>query len=116
MARLSSARLGIAAAVLLWTTSSFAQGMGPLDPPLVSPLLGDPKEAWKEKEDPLRGKGLTACQIGDRVTVSYQGQWVPGQVIAVDPAASYPCKVHMIGRPPATDTSFAAWMLRAPSR
>ena len=78
------------------------------------PMAGDPKEAWKEKEDPLRAKGLTACKVGDRVTASYEGQWVPAEVIAVDTRASYPCKVHMDGKPEATDVSFAAWMLRRP--
>ena len=78
------------------------------------PVAGDPKEAWKEKEDPLRAKGLAACKVGDRVTASYEGQWVPAEVIAVDAGASYPCKIHMDGKPETTDVSFAAWMLRRP--
>ena len=80
-----------------------------------APMPGDPKEAWKEKEDPLRAKGLTACKVGDRVTASYEGQWVPAEVIAVEAGASYPCKVHMDGKPDTTDVSFAAWMLRRPA-
>ena len=76
------------------------------------PVAGDPKEAWKEKDDPLRAKGLTSCKVGDRVTASYEGQWVLAEVIAVDAGASYPCKVHMDGKPEVTDASFAAWMLR----
>ena len=79
-----------------------------------SPMPGDPKEAWKDKEDPLRAKGLTACKVGDRVTASYEGRWVPAEVIAVDAGASYPCRIHMDGKPAATDVSFAAWMLRRP--
>ena len=39
---------------------------------------------------------------------------MPAEVIAVDTGASYPCKVHMDGKPEATDVSFAAWMLRRP--
>jgi hypothetical protein len=77
-----------------------------------APLAGDPSEAWKEREDPLRAKGLTACKVGDRVTASYEGQWVPAEVISVDAAAPYPCKVHIDGNPEATDASFSAWMLR----
>jgi hypothetical protein len=49
---------------------------------------------------------------GDRVTASYEGQWVAAEVIAVDAGASYPCKVHMDGKPEATDASFSVWMLR----
>ena len=78
------------------------------------PVAGDPKEAWKEKEDPLRAKGLTACKVGDRVSAAYEGEWVPAEVIAVDARGFYPCKIHMDGKPAATDASFAAWMLRPP--
>ena len=78
------------------------------------PMPGDPKEAWKDKEDPLRAKGLTTCKVGDRVTASYEGRWVPAEVIAVEVGASYPCKIRMDGKPEAADVSFAAWMLRRP--
>jgi hypothetical protein len=79
------------------------------------PMPGDPKDAWKDKEDPLRAKGLTVCKVGDRVTASYEGQWVPAEVIAVDAGASYPSKVHLDGKPEGTDVSFAIWMLRPPA-
>ena len=95
------------AVVALWALPSLAQKE-------LAPVAGDPREAWKEKEDPLRAKGLKECRVGDRVTASYEGRWVPAEVIAVDTGASYPCKVHMDGKPEATDASFAAWMLRAP--
>ncbi len=50
--------------------------------------------------------------MGDRVLAEHEGHWISAQVIEVNPAAPYPCKVHLIGRPPSTDGSFAAWMLR----
>lgn len=96
------------AVVVLWVLPSLAQ----TEP---APLAGDPREAWKEKEDPLRAKGLKECRVGDRVTASYEGSWVPAEVIAVEAGASYPCKVHMDGKPESTDAAFAAWMLRAPA-
>jgi hypothetical protein len=95
----------VLALAMLGRLPAFAQTEHP-------PMPGDPKEAWKDKEDPLRAKGLTACKVGDRVTASYEGQWVPAEVIAVEAGASYPCKIHMDGKPEATDVSFAAWMLR----
>ncbi len=95
------------ALVFLWALPSLAQTQHP-------PVPGNPKEAWKEKEDPLRAKGLTACSVGDRVTASHEGQWVPAEVIAVDAGTAYPCKVRMDGKPEAADLSFAAWMLRRP--
>jgi hypothetical protein len=102
-------RPGVGAIVLavaaLWVSPSLAQQEH-------APVAGDPKEAWKEKEDPLHAKGLKDCKVGDRVTASYDGQWVPVEVIEVDAAAPYPCKVHPIGGPPTGDASFSAWMLR----
>lgn len=96
----------VLAAAALWAAPAFAQKEH-------APVAGDPKEAWKEKEDPLRAKGLKACKVGDRVTASHEGQWVLAEVIAVDATSPYPCKVHMEGKPESTDASFAAWMLRA---
>ena len=97
----------VLAVAALWAQPSFAQKEH-------APVAGDPKEAWKEKEDPLRAKGLKECKVGDRVTTSYEGRWVLAEVIEVNAGASYPCKVHMDGKPAATDASFAAWMLRPP--
>lgn len=76
------------------------------------PVPGQPQDAWKEKEDPRRAKGLAACTAGDRVLASYDGRWLPAEVIAVDTAAPYPCKVRLVGQPASTDAAFAAWMLR----
>lgn len=101
--------------VAFWTTSVAAQGMGPQGPGLLQgppPVSAAPKDALKEPEDQMRAKGLTACAVGDRVLASHEGLWIPAQVIAVDLAAQYPCKVHLLGRPPSLDSSFAAWMLR----
>ena len=105
----------VCAVAILWTTGAFAQGMGPIGPGLLQtppPVSSRPEDGLKEPEDQMRAKGLKECKVGDRVIASHEGQWVSAQVIAVDPAAQYPCKVHLIGRPPTADTSFAAWMLR----
>ena len=112
----------ICAVATLWTTSSFAQGMGPIGPALTPPasttqgpppVSSKPEDGLQEPEDQMRAKGLKECKVGDRVIASHQGQWLSAEVIAVNPAERYPCKVHLIGRPPTLDSSFAAWMLRA---
>jgi len=108
--------LPVCAVAVLWTTGAFAQGMGPIGPGLVQtppPVSSQPEDGLKEPEDQMRAKGLTECKVGDRVIASHEGQWLSAQVIAVDLTAKYPCKVHLIGRPPTLDSSFAAWMLRA---
>ena len=96
---------------------SLAQTMGPLPAPGLlqgpPPVSAFPQDALREPEDQMRAKGLAACKVGDRVLASHEGRWISAQVIAVDPAAPYPCKVHLIGRPPSSDAAFAAWMLRA---
>ncbi len=90
--------------------------MGPLPGPSLlpgpPPVSAIPKDALREPEDQMRAKGLKECKAGDCVLASHEGRWISAQVIAVDPAAPYPCKVHLIGRPPSNDSSFAAWMLR----
>lgn len=112
MMRLSA----ICVVAVLWTASAFAQSLGPIGPGLVQgkppPVSSKPEDGLQEPEDQMRAKGLKECKIGDRVIVKHDGQWLSAEVIAVDPAAQYPCKVHMIGRPPTMDSSFAAWMLR----
>lgn len=108
-------RAGAFAVVLCWAVSAAAQGMGPQGPGLLlgpPPVSAVPKDASKEPEDRMRARGLTACKVGDRVLASHEGRWIPAQVIAVDAEAKYPCKVHLLGRPPSMDASFAAWMLR----
>lgn len=106
-----------AIAAALWAVPSLAQTMGPLPPPGLlqgpPPVSAFPQDALREPEDQMRAKGLAACKVGDRVLASREGRWISAQVIAVDPAAPYPCKVHLIGRPPSSDAAFAAWMLRA---
>jgi hypothetical protein len=107
--------LPIYAVAVVWTAGAFAQGMGPIGPGLLQtppPVSSQPEDGLKEPEDQMRAKGLKECKVGDRVIASHEGQWVSAQVIAVDPVAKYPCKVHLIGRPPTSDSSFAAWMLR----
>jgi hypothetical protein len=99
----------------LWIGPSVAQGMGPIGPGLIQgppPVSSRPEDGLQEPEDQMRAKGLKECKVGDRVIASHQGRWLSAEVIAVDPGAHYPCKVHLIGRPPSTDSSFAAWMLR----
>jgi hypothetical protein len=107
----------ICAVAMLWTASSFAQGMGPIGPALTTqgppPVSSKPEDGLQEPEDQMRAKGLKECKVGDRVIARHQGQWLSAEVIAVEPAERYPCKVHLIGRPPTLDSSFAAWMLRA---
>ncbi|MBS0540021.1 MAG: hypothetical protein JSR47_14745 [Proteobacteria bacterium] len=108
-------RTGVFAVAILWAASAAAQGMGPQGPGLLQglpPVSAVPKDALKEPEDQMRAKGLTSCKEGDRVLASHEGRWIPALVIAVDPEAKYPCKVHLLGRPPSLDASFAAWMLR----
>jgi hypothetical protein len=95
-----------------------AQGMGPMPGPgLIQggppPVSAVPQDALRETEDQMRAKGLKECKVGDRVLASLDNKWISAQVIAVDPAAPYPCKVHFIGRPPTNDAAFVAWMLRA---
>jgi hypothetical protein len=106
--------IGVIAAV--WTAPSFAQGMGPIGPALTTqgppPVSSRPEDGLQEPEDQMRAKGLKECKIGDRVVANHQGEWLSAEVIAIDPGARYPCKVHLIGRRPSTDSSFAAWMLR----
>ena len=109
-------RSGAAAIVVLCATSAMAQGMGPLPGPGLlggpPPVAAFPDDALREPEDRMRAKGLKACAVGDRVLAEHEGRWISAQVIEVNPAAQYPCKVHLLGRPPSTDGSFAAWMLR----
>ena len=105
----------------LSATSALAQGlgMGPLPGPgLVQqqgqppPVSAFPTDVLREPEDQMRAKGLKECKVGDRVLASHEGRWMSAQVIEVNEAAQYPCKVHLIGRPPTSDTAFSAWMLR----
>ena len=99
-----------------WVAPAFAQGMGPIGPGLTTiehpPVSSRPEDGLQEPEDQMRAKGLKECKVGDRVIASQQGQWLSAEVIAVNPAERYPCKVHLIGRPPTMDSSFAPWMLR----
>jgi hypothetical protein len=107
-------------AVFLSATSALAQGlgMGPLGPGLVQPqgqpppVSAFPTDVLREPEDQMRAKGLKECKVGDRVLASHEGRWLSAQVIEVNDTAPYPCKVHLIGRPPTSDVSFSAWMLR----
>ncbi len=105
-------------AAVLFATSAEAQStMGPLPGPGLlgggpPPVSAFPSDALREPEDRMRAKGLKECKVGDRVLAEHEGRWISAQVIDVNPAAQYPCKVHLIGRPPSTDASFAAWMLR----
>lgn len=110
-------RATIALGLFFCASSAMAQGMGPMPgpgliqggPPPVSAL---PQDAMRETEDQMRAKGLKECKVGDRVLAQNENRWVSAQVIAVDPAAQYPCRVHFIGRPPSNDAAFVAWMLR----
>jgi hypothetical protein len=105
----------------LWSAAAFAQGMGPIGPGLTPPastsqgpppVSSNPEDGLQEPEDQMRAKGLKECKVGDRVIARHEGKWISAQVIAVNPAERYPCKVHLIGRPPTLDSSFATWMLR----
>ena len=108
--------LPICVIAAFWAAPALAQGMGPIGPGLTAiehpPVSSRPEDGLQEPEDQMRAKGLKECKVGDRVIASHQGQWLSAEVIAVDPAARYACKVHLIGRPPTMDSSFAPWMLR----
>jgi hypothetical protein len=110
-----------AVAILFGAMSAAAQSLSPLQAPGLPgpgreggppPVSAIPSDALKEPEDQMRAKGLKECNVGDRVLASHEGRWISAIVIEVNATAPQPCKVHLIGRPPSTDTSFAAWMLR----
>jgi hypothetical protein len=106
-----------ALAVLLCAGAAAAQSLSPMQGPGLlgvgpPPLKSDPDDALREPEDQMRAKGLKECNVGDRVLARHEGRWVSAMVIEVESGAPHPCKVHMIGRPPTSDTSFSAWMLR----
>ena len=87
-----------------------APGLLGIGPPPVSSAPGD---SLRESDEQMKASGLKDCKVGDRVLARYEDRWISAQVIAVDPAALNPCRVHLIGRPPSTDSSVPAWKLRA---
>ena len=110
-------RAAAAVAAFLCATSAAAQSLAPMQAPGLlgvgpPPVSSEPSDALKEPEDQMRAKGLKDCSVGDRVLARHEGRWISAQVIEVNAAAPYPCKVHLTGRPPTSDTSFSAWMLR----
>ena len=111
-------RAATAAAAFLCATSAAAQSLSPMQAPGLlgigpPPLSSAPGDAARESEEQMRATGLKDCKVGDRVLAKFEDRWISAQVIAVDPAALNPCTVHLIGRPPSTDSSVPAWKLRA---
>jgi hypothetical protein len=111
-------RAAAAVAAFLCATSAAAQSLSPMQAPGLlgigpPPLSSSPGDAARESDDQMKATGLKECKVGDRVLAKYEDRWISAQVVAVDPAALNPCTVHLIGRPPSTDSSVPAWKLRA---
>ena len=87
-----------------------APGLLGVGPP---PLSSAPGDAMRESDEQMKATGLKECKVGDRVLAKHENRWISAQVIAVDSAALNPCTVHLIGRPPSSDSSVPAWKLRA---
>ena len=111
-------RVAIAVAAFLCATSAAAQSLSPMQAPGLlgigpPPVSSAPGDAARESDEQMKATGLKECKVGDRVLAKYEDRWISAQVIAVDPAALNPCTVHLIGRPPSSDSSVPAWKLRA---
>ena len=111
-------RAAAAVAAFLGATSAAAQSLSPMQAPGLlgigpPPVSSSPGDATRESEEQMRATGLKECKVGDRVLAKFEDRWISAQVIAVDPAVLNPCTVHLIGRPPSTDTSVPAWKMRA---
>ena len=107
-----------AVAAFLCATPAAAQSLSPMQAPGLlgigpPPVSSAPGDAMRESEEQMRATGLKDCRVGVRVLAKYEDRWISAQVIAVDPAALNACTVHLIGRPPSTDTSVPAWKMRA---
>ena len=105
-------------AAVLCVTPATAQTLSPMQAPGLlgigpPPLSSAPGDAARESDEQMKATGLKDCKVGDRVLAKFEDRWISAQVIAVDPAALNPCTVHLIGRPPSSDSSVPAWKLRA---
>ena len=111
-------RVVTAVAAFLGATSAAAQSLSPMQAPGLlgigpPPVSSAPGDATRESDEQMKATGLKNCKVGDRVLAKSEDRWISAQVIAVDPATLNPCTVHLIGRPPSTDSSVPAWKLRA---
>jgi hypothetical protein len=107
-----------AVAAFLCATPAAAQTLSPMQAPGLlgigpPPVSSAPGDAMRESDEQMKVTGLKECKVGDRVLAKFEDRWISAQVIAVDPAMLNPCTVHLIGRPPSTDSSVPAWKLRA---
>jgi hypothetical protein len=107
-----------AVAAVLCATPAAAQVPSPMQAPGLlgigpPPVSSAPGDASRGSDEQLKASGLKECKVGDRVLARFEDRWMSAQVIAVDAAAVNPCRVHLIGRPPSTDSSVPAWKLRA---
>jgi hypothetical protein len=107
-----------AVAAVLCVTPAVAQVPSPMQAPGLlgvgpPPVSSAPGDAARESDEQMKASGLKDCKVGDRVLARFEDRWISAQVIAVDTAAVNPCRVHLIGRPPSTDSSVPAWKLRA---
>ena len=107
-----------AVAAVLCATSVAAQTLSPMQAPGLlgigpPPVSSTPGDSTRESDEQMKATGLKDCKVGDRVLAKFEDRWISAQVIAVDPATLNPCTVHLIGRPPSTDSSVPAWKLRA---
>ena len=111
-------RAATAVAAFLCATSVAAQSLSPMQAPGLlgigpPPVSSSPGDASRESDEQMKATGLKECKVGDRVLAKFEDRWISAQVIAVDPSVLNPCTVHLIGRPPSTDSSVPAWKLRA---
>ena len=111
-------RAVVTVAAFVCATSAAAQTLSPMQAPGLlgigaPPVSSAPGDAARESDEQMKATGLKECKVGDRVLAKFEDRWISAQVIAVDPATHNPCTVHLIGRPPSTDSSVPAWRLRA---
>ena len=111
-------RAVVTVAAVLCAAPAAAQSLSPMQAPGLlgigpPPVSSSPGDAARESDEQMKATGLKDCKVGDRVLAKFEDRWISAQVIAVDPSVLNPCTVHLIGRPPSTDTSVPAWKLRA---